>query len=43
MIGTLRYGSAQVRGSCQKGAESQQRKMQVDKANRVEEDAIAAE
>lgn len=43
MIGTLRNCRAQVRGSRKKGAESQQRKMQVDKADRVGEGVIAAD
>ncbi len=43
MIGTLHDCNEQVRGSRKKGAESQQRKMQVDKADRVGESVIAAD
>ncbi len=42
-MGALRDCNAQIRGSRKKGAESQQRKMQVDKADRVGEGVIAAE
>ena len=43
MIGTLHDCNEQVRGSRKKGAESQQRKMQVDKADRVGESVIVAD